>query len=278
MSHKKDRDRAFRQRRLYAAISAIGVVNGEGAASVVYTNDDGLGKALIYPYYTMRDPNHGGLVSAHESVRRQLLEEQDQVRRVMYQPPHRALKVHYLERPTPNANEVRDFNLFLSPRDVWTGTVESAQGLDSVIRHVSPEALARAALDSLAALADWPRAVVTGVGTDWVIHLHPGLLAGEARIRDGYVELVDMGSSRHLGQYPRDLRQVAIFSLLAREHRDREELHEAIFRGVAIVDPSEGPQDGYFHPESILGQPRGPRRIKQHLVRGSRNRNRMAQR
>lgn len=243
---KKQKDRAFRQRTLDAAMSAVGLINSEGAASAVYVNDDGLGQALVYPYYTMRAGQE-----------------------VLISTP----------RATPNTDEVLGFSLFLSPRNVWTGAVESAQGLDGVMYHVPGPVLARAALDSLAALADPPQAVVAGVGTDWVIHMmHPGLLVGEARIREGYVEVIDMGSSRHLGQYPQDLRQVALFGLQTLPYDDREEFLRNISHSAVIADPSEGPQDGYFHPESILGRPRGPRAVNQHLVRGSKGRNRGAKR
>jgi hypothetical protein len=270
---KKQKNRAFRQRTLHAAMSTMGMVSGEGVASAVYVNDDGLGDALIYPYYTVR-----------RGAQTQLVDPEPPIRSTYWFVPQqvspKAVQVRYLDRPTPNADEVRDFNLFLSPRDVWTRAVESAQGLESVVRHVSPGVLAQAALDSLAALDDRPQiAVVNGTHTrDWIVYLGVDPPAGEARIREGYVELVEMGSSRHLEQYPRDLRQIALFGLQTLPFDDREEFLHNISQSAVIADPSEGPQDGYFHPESILGRPRSPRQVNQHLVRGSRGRNRGAKR
>ena len=217
---KKQKDRAFSQRTLYAAMSAAGVVNGE--ASATYANYDGLGEALIFPYYTMRDPNHGGLVIAHDFIRGKLLEEQAQVERVVYRPPTQAVKIRYLSGPraTPNTDEVLDFNLFLSPADPWLGGVIP-------LPLTEPAALSQMAASS--------------VGTDWVIHMmHPGLLVGEARIREGYVELVEMGSSRHLGQYPQDLRQMALFGLQTLPCDDREEFLRNISQSAVIVDPDGG--------------------------------------
>ena len=78
-------------------------VTGASAAHAVHVNTDGLGEVLLYPYYTVQN----GFVTAVHVVN-----TTDQAK---------AVKVRFLEGK--NSREVLDFNLYLSPFDVWTGTV-----------------------------------------------------------------------------------------------------------------------------------------------------------
>jgi len=72
-------------------------------ASAVNLNPDGLGQVLIYPYYTVNDGNQT-LVSVVNTTNRV-----------------KAVKVRFLEGR--NSKEVLDFNLYLSPFDVWAAAV-----------------------------------------------------------------------------------------------------------------------------------------------------------
>lgn len=72
-------------------------------AQAVNLNPDGLGQVLIYPYYTVQKGN-STLISVVNTT--------SQVK---------AVKVRFLEGR--NSREVLDFNLYLSPFDVWTGAV-----------------------------------------------------------------------------------------------------------------------------------------------------------
>ena len=74
-------------------------------AQAVNLNADGLGQVLIYPYYTVNKGNQT-LVSVVNTTSRV-----------------KAVKVRFLEGR--NSREVLDFNLYLSPFDVWTGAVFS---------------------------------------------------------------------------------------------------------------------------------------------------------
>lgn len=78
----------------------VGIANMSNAVNI---NPDGLGEALIYPYYTVRE-GQNTLISVVNTT--------DQVK---------AVKVRFLE--AENSREVLDFNLFLSPFDVWTAAV-----------------------------------------------------------------------------------------------------------------------------------------------------------
>ena len=84
---------------------AAGLVN---VATAVNLNPDGLGQVLIYPYYTVNGGN-ATLISVVNTV--------DEVK---------AVKVRFLE--AKNSREVLDFNLYLSPFDVWTAAVTDNGG------------------------------------------------------------------------------------------------------------------------------------------------------
>ena len=95
----------MRKNALSNAILA-GVAGVAGLASVanaVNLNPDGLGEVLIYPYYTVNN-DLNTLISVVNTT--------DQ---------GKAVKVRFLEGR--NSREVLDFNLYLSPFDVWTAAV-----------------------------------------------------------------------------------------------------------------------------------------------------------
>ena len=93
----------FKQKALFSALAGAGALAMAGAANAVYVNPDGLGQALVYPYYTVRAGNVT-LLSVVNTT--------DQAK---------AVKVRFLEGK--NSQEVLDFNLFLSAKDVWVGAI-----------------------------------------------------------------------------------------------------------------------------------------------------------
>lgn len=94
----------LKQKSLYAAVAAgLAAVGAVGTAEAVHINPDGLGQVLIFPYYTVR----GG-----QNTLITLINTQNNTK---------AVKVRFLEGR--NSREVLDFNLFLSPSDVWTGAI-----------------------------------------------------------------------------------------------------------------------------------------------------------
>jgi len=74
-----------------------------GVAHAVYVNPNGQGQALIYPYYTVQSGHNTyvSVVNTTSSVK--------------------VVKVRFREGKA--SAEVLDFNLYLSPNDVWTGAV-----------------------------------------------------------------------------------------------------------------------------------------------------------
>lgn len=107
-------------KKTFLRSAAIAVaVTGASAAHAVHVNSDGLGQVLLYPYYTVQN----GYVTAIHVVN-----TTDQAK---------AVKVRFLEGK--NSEEVLDFNLYLSPHDVWTGSVvpDAANGAKLVSNDTS---------------------------------------------------------------------------------------------------------------------------------------------
>ncbi len=98
----------FNRKSLYAALAGLGALSGMGAAEAVNLAPEGLGQALIYPYYTVRNGANGFAYNTLLSV-------------VNTTGSAKAVKVRFLEGK--NSKEVLDFNLFLSKKDVWTAAV-----------------------------------------------------------------------------------------------------------------------------------------------------------
>jgi hypothetical protein len=98
----------FNRKSLYAALAGVGALGGIGAADAVNLAPEGLGQALIYPYYTVRPGAAGFAYNTLLSV-------------VNTTASAKAVKVRFLEGK--NSKEVLDFNLFLSHADVWVATI-----------------------------------------------------------------------------------------------------------------------------------------------------------
>lgn len=89
-----------------AACLAAAIAAGDDARAVSL-NADGLGQALIFPYYTAQAAS-GNAFNTYISI-------------VNHRSEAKALRVRFREGRA--AREVLGFNLFLSPNDVWTGAV-----------------------------------------------------------------------------------------------------------------------------------------------------------
>src|SRR6186713_3300414 len=98
----------FKQKSLFAALAGMGVLGIVDSAQAVHINQDGLGQALVYPYYTARSVGANNAYATALSV-------------VNTTASAKAVKVRFLEGK--NSREVLDFNLFLSPKDVWTAGI-----------------------------------------------------------------------------------------------------------------------------------------------------------
>ena len=155
----------FKKKSLCAALAGIGALGAVGAAQAVNLNPDGLGQVLIYPYYTTRADAAGNVYNSLLSV-------------VNSTASVKAVKVRFLEGK--NSQEVLDFNLFLSPKDVWTaGIVPMGSGAGIITADKS---------------CTLP--VIPAAGKAFVNFLYTSDGAGATldRTREGYVEIIEMAT------------------------------------------------------------------------------------
>ena len=100
----------FSKKSLHVALAGLGVLSLAGTADAVMVNPNGLGQVLIYPYYTVRSVSTptAGTFNTLLSI-------------VNTTASTKAVKVRFREGAA--SKEVLDFNVFLSPHDVWTAAV-----------------------------------------------------------------------------------------------------------------------------------------------------------
>ena len=157
----------FKRKALFAAVAAgLGVA---GTAEAVYLNPNGTGQVLIYPYYTVQAGHHTYVTVVNTTS------------------AAKAVKVRVLEGKT--SAEVLDFNLYLSPNDVWVATITP---LDATA--TSPGVL-RAPDTSCTA------PIIPATGAEFRNYQYasgangsglPGI--GLDRTREGYIEIIEMGT------------------------------------------------------------------------------------
>ena len=101
------------RKNLTSAVLAglAGVAGIAASAQAVNLNPDGLGQVLIYPYYTTRNGNQTLLSVVNTTGEA------------------KAVKVRFMEGK--NTREVLDFNLYLSPYDVWTAALLDGSAVDT---------------------------------------------------------------------------------------------------------------------------------------------------
>jgi len=155
-----------------AVVAGIaGVAGFAGLANAVDLNPDGLGQVLIYPYYTV-NKSQATLFSVVNT---------DPVN-------GKAVKVRFLEGY--NSREVLDFNLYLSPNDVWTATITQSGDESSAAQVATTD---NSCTDPQ--LQGNPQLFRTAA-FDGSAGDPPGQDAGPQtpdRTREGYIELISMG-------------------------------------------------------------------------------------
>src|SRR4029453_1999796 len=98
----------YAKRPLCTALAGLGTLAAMGPTQAVNVSADGRGEVLLYPFYTVRADGAGNAYNTLLSV-------------VNANASAKAVRVRFLEGR--NSREVLDFNLFLSPFDVWTAAV-----------------------------------------------------------------------------------------------------------------------------------------------------------
>ncbi|MDR2244601.1 MAG: hypothetical protein LBE15_04230 [Burkholderiales bacterium] len=161
--------KTFKKKFLVTALVSASALGLAGAAQAVNVNPDGLGQVLIYPYYTVRDHVEGASFDSLFSV-------------VNSTGDGKAVKVRFLEGK--NSREVLDFNLYLSPYDVWTAAI--SQDADGAFLLTGDTSCTRPVnLNSLGKFRNYeyigPNADFEDTSLD--------------RTREGYAEVIEMASS-----------------------------------------------------------------------------------
>jgi len=153
-----------------AVFAGLGVA---GSAQAVYQDPHGLGQVLIYPYYTVQAAD-GNAYNTYISV-------------VNTTADGKVVKVRF--REGKNSREVLDFNLYLSPNDVWTAAVIPASatlGEDVPGRIITADAsCTNPAIP--AGGVNFRNLAYAGANDDG---------GGETldRTREGYVEMIEMAT------------------------------------------------------------------------------------
>jgi hypothetical protein len=163
----------FKRKALFTAVLAgLGVA---GTAEAVYLNPNSTGQVLVYPYYTVQSAS-GNSWNTYLSV-------------VNTTNRAKIVKVRVLEGKT--SAEVLDFNLYLSPNDMWTAAIIPADATaGSVARMLTADRSCTNPVGNLpVALGGEPfRNFQYTSGGDSL----PG--TGLDRTREGYVEMIEMGT------------------------------------------------------------------------------------
>lgn len=161
----------FKRKALFTAVVAgLGVA---GSAEAVYMSPNRTGQVLVYPYYTVQSAQ-GNNWNTYISV-------------VNTTTLAKAVKVRILEGKT--SAEVLDFNLFLSPNDVWTAAI------------VPSDATATSPARIITADRSCTRPAIPAAGEPFRNFQYAVAGSGDAlpgtdlaRTREGYLEMLEMGT------------------------------------------------------------------------------------
>lgn len=152
---------------IVGAAGLASLAHAQSVSSRLFLNPDGLGQVLVYPYYTV-NKNQATLISVVNTT--------DQVK---------AVKVRFLEGR--NSKEVLDFNLYLSPFDVWTGAItDQGNNTGPGVLNTADTSCTAPAIPA-AGVSFRNFAYAQGSGKDD----GPQTLD---RTREGHIEIIEMGS------------------------------------------------------------------------------------
>jgi len=151
--------------------AAVAGLFATGAGAVEW-NPDGVGQALIYPYYTVQKSDGGNSWNTYLSV-------------VNPTADAKALRVHV--REGRNGRAALDFNLYLAPNDVWTGAI-----IPSTTAPDSPALLISADISCTDPFIGLKGVVLSTA--DFTGSRADAYGGGLDRTREGYVEMLEMAT------------------------------------------------------------------------------------
>jgi len=209
----------FTQKSLYAALAGLGAVGAAGTANAVHVNPDGLGQALIYPYFTVREQAAGAAYNSLLSV-------------VNSTSSAKAVKVRFLEGR--NSREILDFNLYLSRKDVWTAAIiPTSDGAGIITADKS--------------CTTPPVSTDAANPTRFVNFAYQSDPAGGSldRTREGYIEIIEMGNVTgetavditHISGVPLDCASINVAGTGdAQASRDTVLGNGGLFGGITLIN------------------------------------------
>jgi len=157
----------FKRKALMSAV--LGTLGAAGTAQAIYQDPTNLGQALIYPYYTVQSTN-GNSYNTYISV-------------INTTTSVKVVKVRF--REGKNSAEVLDFNLYLSPNDMWTAGLIPASSDASSPGHLVTADVSCTNPAIPSGGVDFRNFEYAGANDD-------GLGTGLDRTREGYAEMFEM--------------------------------------------------------------------------------------
>ncbi len=155
---------AFKKKLLVSAVLA-GMGSIATTAQAVYVDPGNLGQGLLYPYYTVQGNQNTYMTIVNTSTS-----------------GVKVVKVRFREGKA--SNEVLDFNLYLSPADVWVGVVQPAD---------TGNANSPGLITTPDVSCTNPAIPATGQPFRNFAYSGDGLGDGLERTREGYIEVIEMG-------------------------------------------------------------------------------------
>jgi hypothetical protein len=158
----------FKRKALASAV--LGTLGIAGSAHAIYQDPNNLGQALVYPYYTVNNDPNGNPFNTYISI-------------VNTNTDVKVVKVRFREGKA--SHEVLDFNLYLSPNDVWTGAIIPASTDTTSAAHI------------VTADVSCTNPVIPAGGVDFRNFDYAGdVLAQDTldRTREGYAEVFEMAT------------------------------------------------------------------------------------
>ena len=160
----------FNKNKVAISVTAgiLGVVGVMTSAQAVHVNPDGTGQVLVFPYFNAQD----GYVTNIN-----LVNSTDQTK---------AVKIRF--REGKYSNDILDFNIYMSPEDVWTGSIKAgSDGNGNTVGSLTTGDRT-CTLPALASCDDGKcEATVPFTGHN----LYKNVTAADTR--EGYVEIIEMG-------------------------------------------------------------------------------------
>ncbi|WMP18713.1 hypothetical protein [Thiothrix lacustris] len=146
----------------------LGVVGVISSAQAVHVNPDGTGQVLLFPYFNAND---GYVTNVN------LVNSTDQTK---------AVKIRF--REGRNSNDVLDFNIYMSPEDIWTGSIKPTKDSSGNLVGTLSTGDRTCTLPALASCEDG-KCVAEQAFTGQ--NVYKDVTAADTR--EGYIEVIEMG-------------------------------------------------------------------------------------